>query len=206
MFKNVKSTFLVVLTLSLGGCGGGGSDGGSGGDGDVVNNSSLSKYTGSWSHCYGYGNYETFTISSSQNGSLNINMKSDYYSGDNCTGEIVANQTYTFSINIVSAGVESAVVALPPSGLTSRLDLDLIEVSTNGGSISVIGDGVSHIFKNGQWQYCFDRNPSSQTCVLDEVISAESSAGALYTDGVNLYQFMKYGAAWTAASDTYLKN
>jgi len=199
MFKSVKSIFLVVLTLSLGACGGGG-------DGGARPQPVLSKYTGSWSNCNGSGNYETYMISSAKNGGLDLNMKSDFYSGDNCTGKIVANQTYSFSINMVGTGVETAVVTLPPNGLTSGLDLDLMGVSTNGGSTSVVGDGVSRIFKNGQWQYCFDRNPGSQTCIVDEVTSAGSSTGALYTDGINFYQFMKYGAVWTATNDAYLKN
>lgn len=199
MFKSVKSVFLVALTLSLGACGGGG-------DGGARRQPVLSKYTGSWSNCDGSGDYETYIISSAKNGGLDLNMKSVFYSGDNCTGKIVANQTYSFSINILGADVENAVVALPPSGLTSRLDLDLMTVSTNGGSTSVVGEGVSRVFKNGQWQYCFDRNPSTQNCIADEVTPAASSTGALYTDGVNLYQFMKNGTAWVATNNAYLKN
>jgi hypothetical protein len=124
MFKQLKLVASLAITATLAACGGGGGE-----DSDnssVSVNNPLKKYEGTWYVCHRQTK-EIATYSSTGDDKLSVSFSSEFYSGEECSGELrasydwgaVALMTYRDTISETLP----AVTIFPVSATVDRVSI-----------------------------------------------------------------------------------
>jgi hypothetical protein len=198
---------LVVATMAAGAllaaCGGGG--GNPGGSTNIVPPvatpaSQLAGYVGTWvADCAGHAQ-ETDVISQVSGGTISIAARTDYYTGDGCSGFVIATRTQSSAVTATTTGTADVSVALPPSTTPAPIRIDLITATVSPYTLSVSGTGVTRTTSNGKPAWRIDYGPNSSTTILDEGTQPGASTnGALYVSGNQLYQLAGSALTWTVS-------
>lgn len=189
-----------VLGALLAACGGGG--GNPGGSTDIAPqvpppSQQLAGYVGTWvADCEGH-KQETDVITQVSTGTISIALRTDYYTGDNCTGFVVATQTQSSAITATTTGTADVSVALPPATTPSAIRIDLVTATVSPYTLSVTGTGVTRTTSGGKPAWRIDFGVGSSETILDPGTQPGTSTnGALYVNGDQLYELAGSALAW----------
>lgn len=208
----MKNVFVSTVFVCLAGCGGGGGSAPTTAGVPATSPQAqspavterLASYIGTWSSDCLNHELETASIvrTPGTTDSINISLKTEYFSAANCSGSLLATETDTgvFTAKYV-ATVNSAIVFAPNASAVPA-NVDQVTASRTQSRKSVIGSGVVHTVKNGQAQWCIDFGGGNSTCVWDMGTEpAQSGAtGALFIQGSDLYVLSPSGSVYAVDS------
>lgn len=183
MQKKMTVVLTSVAALLLG-CGGGGSD--SGAPAGPV----LASYVGTWqADCDDHERERAvITLSPSGNGSIDIASSSDYYSGRDCTGALLATQSLNVKINASPNGTVDTSVKLSANAAASTITINKVNSTLPQYQLTVTGPGVKYVTIAKQQQWCIDFGNNTSTCIYDQgTQKAETNNGGLYLRGNELF-------------------
>ena len=149
MFKQLKLMAGLAIAATLVACGGGGESDSS----SVSVNNPLKKYEGTWYVCI-YQTKEIATYSSTGDDKLSVSFSSEFYSGEECSGElrasydwgVVALMTYRDTIS----DTLPAVTIFPVSATVDRVSIVSIPFTATLTGSSVL-DYCPHFHWIGQY-------------------------------------------------------
>lgn len=200
MYQGLKLLFAASAIAALAACGGGGSGGG----GNTANNGFArpDAYVGTWANdCSTNGSNGSrntiFTIGNN-NGVLQINTTSQYFSQLNCAGQpvvtIVDSRTQSATyVSSVAASIPlttgGPIVNLTVEKATSSSPAGVNTITVAAGSGIVLTNGLAFdgVTSNNPGK-CFSLSAGNSTCVPNNLPS-ESGTGGLYAQGSDLYFF-----------------
>ncbi|WP_300754600.1 hypothetical protein [Janthinobacterium sp.] len=184
----MQKNWAILLATSaalLAGCGGGGSS-----DSVQPAGQALAGYVGSWqADCDDHERESAvITLSPSGNGSIDIATTSNYYSGRDCSGALLATQTISAKISASPNGTVDTSVKLSANTAASTITVNKINSTLPQYQLSVTGPGVKYVTIANQQQWCIDFGNGSSTCIYDEgTQKAQTNTGGLYLRGNEMF-------------------
>jgi len=185
----MQKNWAILLATSaalLAGCGGGGSNS----DSVQPAGQALAGYVGSWqADCDDHERESAvITLSPSGNGSIDIATTSNYYSGRDCSGALLATQTISAKISASPNGTVDTSVKLSANTAASTITVNKINSTLPQYQLSVTGPGVKYVTIANQQQWCIDFGNGSSTCIYDEgTQKAQTNTGGLYLRGNEMF-------------------
>jgi hypothetical protein len=170
----------IYVALLLTACGGGG------GTSNATENP-LKKYEGTFYACDG-NQKETIEFSAPSLQGLNMTLRSEVFSAQNCSGNVIATYAFNSAAHLNYEG--TTIANLAPFTLFPTSDV-IDKIALVGGTVtaSLTGTGV----KGSCVDYAYINNgvTSSGNICFDLNIGAANTKGALYlsSNGQNLIQF-----------------
>ena len=180
MQKKIAVT-LTALAAILAGCGGGGSS-----DSPQPAGSVLAGYVGTWqTDCDDHERERAvITLSPSGNGSIDIASSSDYYSGRDCSGSVLATQSVNAKVNASHNGNVDTSVKLSANTASSVITVNKINTTLSQYQVTVTGPGVKYVTIANQQQWCIDFGNGARTCIYDEGMQkAQANNAGLHLRG-----------------------
>lgn len=183
----------IVLVTSLSACGGGSDQAAQPNNSPTVvvpTSPPLSIYVGTWLNQCQFHQQDTAIINMPNNstGNLEVQLRTDYYEGTACTGQIVGVQTSSANLSIGYVKTIDTFVALNPSGGASALRVDQVTANAPARFETISGSKVQRRNTNGKPQWCISFSNGDSTCVDDGGTQpAQTSQGAMYTRSNELY-------------------
>jgi hypothetical protein len=204
--RHLAFALAAFAALTLSGCGGGGGNPGStGATGTPLPTGStsaaqLDAYLGTWaSDCTDHA-VDTATIARAAGtpATISIAIKTDYYTGANCSGSIVGTLTASADATATYDGTVDAAIVFTPGAAAVAAKVDKVVAGLAQHTASVSGTGVTHTTVNGQPQWCIDFGGGSTTCLKDEgsYPAQTGIAGGLYIQGNTLYELVPSGSIY----------
>jgi len=192
------SLSIPLLSMALTSCGGGG--GGAGAPQTPTPPpppQQLSAYLGEWQTPCRFHNLDSVTITRVSADTISISPRSEYFVGENCTGALLATETYTAPFIIKHTGTTTADVVFHIGTNAVQSTVDKVNVSIAQYSSQFTGTGVVHTVRDGLPQWCIDYGNGESTCVLDQGIQpAQASSGALFATGSEMYTLEPSGSLY----------
>lgn len=193
-----KFMFAVVASAGLSACGGGG-----GGSGDVAPPVQqapvfpLAAYIGTWAGDCANHEMDTVTITRPA-GSLDtiiLAFRTEYFSGANCTGTILATETQSADASATYAGTADSSIVFTQGATAVAAKVDRVTASLPQHTRSIVGPGVVHTVVNGQAQWCINYGGGNSTCVRDDGTYAAQTgvAGGLHARGNEFFELSPSG-------------
>jgi hypothetical protein len=130
--------------------------------------------------------------------SLTMTPKSEYFDSANCTGTIVATETYSapLTATYLSSG-QAQVTGYPASNSVATYNVDRIQVAVPAGTFTVTGSGVSTI--NGEACITYT---GGRTCLSSLTAPGRSITGGLFFTDLALVTLLATPAGYERA-DAY---
>lgn len=200
--------YAALAAAILSGCGGGsGSPGATGSNapslqGGSTSNTQLDAYVGTWaSDCADHA-VDTATIAraSGSPATVTIAVKTDYYAGATCTGNIVATMTSSADVSATYAGTVDTSIVFTPGAAAVAAKVDKISATLPQHTVSITGTGVMRsVTANGQAQWCINYGSGSSNCIVDQgTYPAQNGLdGGLYVQNNVLYELEPSGSVYT---------
>lgn len=208
----MKNVFVSTVFVCLAGCGGGGDSSSTSAGAPATPPQApspavverLGSYIGTWSSDCLNHELETASIvrTPGSTDSINVSLKTEYFSASNCSGSLLATETETgvFTAKYVATVNSAIVFAANASAVPATVDQ--VTASRTQSTKSVIGPGVVHTIKNGQAQWCIDFGGGNSTCIWDMGTQPAESGGtgALFIQGSDLYVLSPSGSVYAVDS------
>ena len=182
---------LISITLLVA-CGGSGSGGGDtannalkkiGGDGGDTANNVLKKYEATFYQC-DENDKTTLTLAAEGSDRLNVTLAIDVYSGDNCSGSVIAS--YRWNTPAVLTFLRKTTATMPPVTLLPYSDeVDEVTMSVANVSAQLTGSGVRGNCVN--YSYSTQNGSVTGESCFDLAFPSTTQTGALYLTGDNQY-------------------
>jgi hypothetical protein len=201
MSLNKGLAFAAITSLTLMGCGGGGGNssatGGTqlGGSSTGTMNNPLSKYTGTYYLCRDNRRLTT-TLTAVGTDSLSFNLEENVYSGNNCSGSILA--TYLIS-NLMATYKSQTTATMPPFTILPYSDkVDEVILTSAGATNQLTGPGVQG--NCVKYSYTTPTGQRSGENCYTLTIPNETAIGAIYlTDDTKyMVQFLRQNGVLSA--------
>jgi hypothetical protein len=192
----MKRMILAMATASvLAACGGGGGD--DGGQ-QPVQAQQLGSYIGTWvADCDGRVQ-ETANITRASNDALKIAVRTDYYTGEGCTGAVAATATHSADATATYVGTSDASVVIPPATTASTVKVDRVTATIGPGNLIVTGPAVtSRTNASGQKEWCLADGTATPQCIADPGTQPGSSVTSYFTiSGNQLVELTPSGSTY----------
>jgi hypothetical protein len=179
--QSIKLVSSICVALLLTACGGGGSGT------SMTAENPLKKYAGTFYAC-DRNQKVTMELSEPSLQGLNMTLRSEVFSAENCSGNVIATYAFNSAAHLNYEGTTTA--NLPPFTLFPASDV-IDKIALVGGTVtaSLTGTGV----KGSCVDYAYTSNgmTSAGNICYDLNIGAANTKGALYlsSNGQNLIQF-----------------
>ncbi|WP_317205715.1 hypothetical protein [Janthinobacterium sp.] len=191
---------LCATSALLAGCGGGGDSSPEAAPAP----SPLAAYAGVWQSDCDHRGHETLTFTPGANGtSLEVSSKSEYFSGVDCTGNVLLTMTSSANSMASYTGTVDASVQLSADSTPSAIKVDKVSTSSPALTLQGTGPAVVYSIKDGMRQWCFDAGNGSTVCSMDNGAPPESGihpaatvAGGLYLRGNQLFLLKASGSSF----------
>lgn len=163
----------------------------------------LAAYIGTWSGTCNFHALDTATITRTPGttDSIDIANKTDYFSGTDCTGTILATETESSVVTAKYVATVDSSIVFPPSTTGTPSKVDQITASRPPSNFVFTGSAV-HTVTNGQAQWCIDFGGGNSTCVQDDGTQPGMSgvAGGLYLQTNTMYVLRPNGSVYSVDS------
>ena len=192
-----KTSLAMILTAALCACGGGGNSSDSPG---AAAAHPLQKYAGRWANCYAGREMVTITLTPTGANLADQTYTSDFYSGPNCTGTVVAREVSSASWTVTHNATEIKSVA-GISTNPANYEVDRVTVSIGPYSKSISGPNVVTTTRGGVTKDCVTFADSPSICTERRGLQpAASESDALYVAGDLLFALQPAGSGYTVCA------
>jgi hypothetical protein len=188
--------------LLLAACGGGGGDPGSTGNSPGLGSATanLDAYVGTWASACASRAIDTAVIAraAGTSNALTIALTTRYYANTECTGDVIATQTWSADATATYGGTVTSSIVPGPGMAPLPASVDKVEAQLPQRTVTLTGTFVSHKIIAGQSNWCIDYTDST-VCVPDRVYAAEPAPfDGLAVQGNVLYELKSNGATYDA--------
>lgn len=193
-------TITTALTLLLAACGGGGGHPGSTNDTMGSATANLDAYVGTWTSACASSATDTAVIAraASPANTLTIAVTTQYYANTECTGNVIATQTWSDGATATWTGTVTSSIVPGPGLAALPATVDKVTAQLPQRTVTVTGSFVSRKTIAGQANWCIAYAGSS-VCVPDRVYVAEAAAfDGLALQGTDLYEAKSNGVNYDA--------
>jgi hypothetical protein len=190
------------LALLLAACGGGGGHPGSPNDTTGLGSATanLDAYVGTWASACASHAIDTAVIAraAGTNDALTIAVTARYYANTECTGDVIATQTWSADATAAWVGTVTSSIVPGPGMAPMQASVDKVTAQLPQRTVTLAGTSVSHKIIAGQSNWCIDY-PGGSACVPDRVYAAEPAPfDALAVQGSVLYELKSNGVNYDA--------
>jgi hypothetical protein len=195
-------TITTALALLQAACGGGGGHPGStdGTPGLGSATANLDAYVGTWTSACASSATDTAVIAraASPANTLTIAVTTQYYANTECTGNVIATQTWSEGATATWTGTVTSSIVPGPGLAALAATVDKVTAQLPQRTVTVTGSFVSHETIDGQANWCVDY-ASRSVCVPDRVYVAEAAPfDGLALQGTDLYEVKSNGVNYDA--------
>jgi hypothetical protein len=192
----------AALVLLLAGCGGGGGHPGSanGTPGLGSSSANLDAYVGTWASSCASSAIDTAVIAraASPANTLTIAVTTRYYANTQCTGDVIATQTWSDAATATWVGTVTSVIVPGPGMTPLTASVDKVTAQLPQRTVTVTGSYVSRKTIDGEANWCIDYAGSS-VCVPDRVYAAGAAPfDGLALQGADLVELKSNGTGYDA--------
>lgn len=178
----------LALPIFIVGCGGG--NGSSATTPPTPAPQYLAAYIGTWAGTCQFHALDSATITRTPGttDSINIANKTEYFSGTDCTGSVLATETESGVVTAKYVATVDSSIIFPPSTTGTASKVDQITASRPASNFIFTGSAV-HTVQNGQAVWCIDFGGGNSTCVQDNGTQPgmTGAAGGLFLQGNTMY-------------------
>jgi hypothetical protein len=198
--KNLVVMSAIAAMISA--CGGGGGGGGETGRTPAAESAppvnKLAAYVGNWSTDCNDHKIGNATITSPSNNTIKITSRTDYHTGADCTGAIIATETDGVDVTGTYTETVDSSIVFTQGAAATLAKVDKFTASFPRHTHSVTGTGVTHVVVNGQAQWCIDFGGGNQTCIWDRGTYPDQNGipDAAYLQGNVLYELEPSGSLY----------
>jgi hypothetical protein len=195
-------TTTATLALLLAACGGGGGHPGStnGAPGMGSATANLDAYVGTWASSCASSAIDTAVIArpASPANTLTIALTTQYYANTECTGNVIATQTWSDNATATWTGTVTSSIVPGPGLAPLPATVDKVTAQLPQRTVTLTGSFVSHKTIDGQSNWCIDY-ASSSVCVPDRIYTAQAAPfDGLAIQGTDLYELKSNGVNYDA--------
>lgn len=192
----------AMTALLLAACGGGGGHPGSTGNSPGLGSATanLDAYVGTWASACASRAIDTAVIAraAGTNDALTIAVTTRYYANTECTGAVIATQTWSADATATWIGTAASAIVPGPGMAPVAASVDKVAAQLPQRTVTLTGTFVSHQTIAGQPNWCIDYTDSA-VCVPDRIYAAEPAPfdGLAVLDNV-LYELKSNGVNYDA--------
>jgi len=190
----------AALALLLAGCGGGGGHPGSTNETVGSGTANLDAYVGTWASGCASSAIDTAVIAraASPANTLTIAVTTQYYGNTECTGDVIATQTWSDAATATWTGSVTSSIVPGPGLAPLPATVDKVTAQLPQRTVAVTGTFVSRKTIDGQANWCIDYANSS-VCVPDRIYAAGTAPfDGLALQGSDLYEVKSNGVNYDA--------
>jgi len=201
-----SAPYLPVMMLCcavLAACGGGGGGNDGPGVGTTLQSvptppQQLGALIGIWTTDCGDGERDVYTISRVSADTLQLAVKTDYYTSTDCRGVPTATDEPTAPVQAVYAGTMDAAFVLPGAQAASMVKVDRLALSIAARTSRVSGPGVTRVAQpDGTTKACFTPADGGTLCIGESfMLPASTSSTAVYVYGNEMVTLAPNGATF----------
>jgi len=193
-------TATTALALLLAACGGGGGHPGSTNDTVGSGTANLDVYVGTWTSACASHAIDTAVIARAAGpaNTLTIAVTTQYYASTECTGNVVATQTWSDAATATWTGTVTSSIVPGPGLAPLPATVDKVTAQLPQRTVTLTGSFVSRKTIDGQANWCIDYGGGS-VCVPDRLYMAEAAPfDGLVVQGSDLYEVKANGSNYDA--------
>ena len=190
----------AALALLLAACGGGGGHPGSTNDTVGSGTANLDAYVGTWASACASHAIDTAVITraASPANTLTIAVTTQYYANTECTGNVVATQTWSDATTATWTGTVTSSIVPGPGLAPQPATVDKVTAQLPQRTVTLAGSYVSRKTIDGQPNWCIDY-ASGSVCVPDRIYVAETAPfDGLALQGTDLVEVKSNGVNYDA--------
>lgn len=164
--------------------------------------SKLAAYLGTWEAACYYQTISTVTIAETAGSKDTVteNFKNEYFAQPNCTGPVVATETYSADLTETYTGPADVSVNFWESAASAMTRVDLVTRQGPAYTRSITGPNVVHRVQSGMAMTCVGVGDGSENCVEDQGLfpALAPVAGGIYRSGNKMYRLRLTGGVYYA--------
>ncbi len=192
----MQKTFLGATAIAtlLAGCGGGGAQAAPA----VPVARPLAAYLGEWrGDCYNQFRM-TMSFNASGDKTLAYGSKAEFYDTQDCSGAVIATQTFSPDVAVSHVGSADASVVLGPDAAPRTVKIDQVVLATPPLTASLSGSAVKLVEQNGEQRQCVEFSNGNRVCypAAGTISEASTTSSAMYLEGDKLFLMTAVGSGY----------